>query len=289
VPPATGPIPDYVVIGHVTHDLQADGTVLPGGTALYSGLAASRLGCRVGIVTAGPVAADVAACLPDALIHCQPGDHVTRFVNRYVDGRRTQYLLGRAPAIDLAAIPAAWWQAPVVHLGPLAREIDPTGLPDVTPHWLAATPQGWLRHWDDTGLVRLGPPANLAALADAPLRALVVSEGGEADIATPIVEQVLARGGLVVITQGARGSRLLHGDSEQHVPSFPVDELDPTGAGDVFAAALLVRLAAGDTPLVAATFASAAAALTVTGRGVAAVPDAAAVARLLASAAPGGG
>jgi len=45
---------DYLVIGHVAHDLTPDGFRL-GGTAAYSALTAQALGLRVGIVTAsGP-------------------------------------------------------------------------------------------------------------------------------------------------------------------------------------------------------------------------------------------
>lgn len=275
-------IPDYVVIGHVTHDQQADGSVLSGGTALYGALAATRLGCRVGIVTAGPVAVDVAALMPDALLHCHPAEQATVFANRYRDGQRTQYLLGRAPTIDLATMPVAWWRAPVVHLGPLAGEIDPVALAGHAPRWLGATPQGWLRRWDATGLVALGPPADPVAFARASLRVLVMSEGAEATCAEPLFAPVLARGGLVVVTRGAAGSLLHQGNDIVPVGAYRVEEVDPTGAGDVFAAVLMVRLAAGDAPAAAAAYASAAGALTVTGRGLAAVPDGAAIDALMA-------
>ena len=45
---------DYLVIGHVAHDLTPEGSRL-GGTAAYAALTARALGYRVGIVTAaGP-------------------------------------------------------------------------------------------------------------------------------------------------------------------------------------------------------------------------------------------
>jgi hypothetical protein len=45
---------DYLVIGHVAHDLTPSGPRL-GGTAAYSTLTARALGLRVGVVTAsGP-------------------------------------------------------------------------------------------------------------------------------------------------------------------------------------------------------------------------------------------
>ena len=45
---------DYLVIGHVAHDLAPDGPRV-GGTVAYSALTARALGMKVGIVTAvGP-------------------------------------------------------------------------------------------------------------------------------------------------------------------------------------------------------------------------------------------
>ena len=45
--------PAYLVIGHITDDLQADGSILPGSTALYAAVTALRLGLRVAVATAG--------------------------------------------------------------------------------------------------------------------------------------------------------------------------------------------------------------------------------------------
>ena len=44
---------DYLALGHVTLDRQADGGYLPGGTVLFSTVQAARLGLRAGIITAG--------------------------------------------------------------------------------------------------------------------------------------------------------------------------------------------------------------------------------------------
>jgi len=46
------PTPDYVVVGHVTRDLDAQGGWRAGGTATYAALTAARLGVRVGVLTA---------------------------------------------------------------------------------------------------------------------------------------------------------------------------------------------------------------------------------------------
>ncbi|MBI2468198.1 MAG: hypothetical protein HYV62_10340, partial [Candidatus Rokubacteria bacterium] len=56
------------------------------------------------------------------------------------------------------------------------------------------------------------------------------------------------------------------------VAPAPAVEVEPTGAGDVFAAAFLIRYNATGDPWDAAAFAAVAGALTVEGEGIAGVP-----------------
>ncbi|SCF06559.1 ribokinase [Micromonospora haikouensis] len=56
-------------------------------------------------------------------------------------------------------------------------------------------------------------------------------------------------GGDVVLTLGREGSLLRRGDQEWHAPAEPVQAVDPTGAGDAFAAAYLLSVLAGLPPL----------------------------------------
>ena len=73
----------------------------------------------------------------------------------------------------------------------------------------------------------------------------------------------------VVVTDGERGAHVRQkgDDTCWHVPAHVVEAVDTTGAGDCFHGAYAVALAEGKPPLGAAVFASAAAALAVTGRG----------------------
>jgi sugar/nucleoside kinase (ribokinase family) len=78
-----------------------------------------------------------------------------------------------------------------------------------------------------------------------------------------------AQGKTVVLKQGESGCRVFTPDGDFAVPGFPVQEVDPTGAGDTFCAAftvaLLDGLERGRPDLVAvARFANAAGALAVT-------------------------
>src|SRR5437763_1153320 len=77
---------------------------------------------------------------------------------------------------------------------------------------------------------------------------------------------------LVALTRGAHGATLFVKSEPHDVAAFPAQEEDPTGAGDVFAAALLIRLYETDNPFEAARFASGAAARSVEARGAVRVP-----------------
>jgi len=79
-------------------------------------------------------------------------------------------------------------------------------------------------------------------------------------------------GKLVVLKNGKDGCVVynMSGDSDISrlaVPSYPVDEIDPTGAGDAFSAAFITALCEGRNPADAARFANALGALSVTKQG----------------------
>lgn len=83
---------------------------------------------------------------------------------------------------------------------------------------------------------------------------------------------VTARSGRVVVVhaaeQGCRVYQLTRaGLRIDPIPAYTVEAVDPTGAGDCFAAGFLVRRLAGDDPVTAAQFASACGALACTQRG----------------------
>jgi sugar/nucleoside kinase (ribokinase family) len=89
--------------------------------------------------------------------------------------------------------------------------------------------------------------------------------GAESDEAG--CRQWAQQGKLVVLKQGPRGSRVFHGDTDFEVASFPVTEVDPTGAGDSFSAGFTVALLEGMELRKAARFANAVGALAVTVKG----------------------
>jgi len=276
-----GPAPDLLVIGHVTCDLLADGTSRLGGTALYAAVTAARLGYRAAVYTAAGPELDLSPLRAVAGVEvvCRPAPSTTVFANRYSAGRRRQFLLGRAAEITPEDLPPAWQATRLVLLGAVAQEVAPSWAGLFPRATVAACLQGWLRAWDDAGRVSFSPWKEAKCWLPAFASAFLSLEdvGGRRARALAFARHCP----LLILTEGAQGATLYEQGRPRQVLPFRAQEVDPTGAGDVFAAAFLLRLAEGESPSAAARFAAAAAALSVQGPGIESIPDRAAVEALL--------
>ena len=256
-----------MAIGHLTKDLLAEGYAW-GGVA-YAALTAKGLGRRVGVVTsAGP---DMDRSLFEEMdLLCLPSPVTTTFRNIYGKGGRTQFIYARAEPIKGETIPLPWRESAIVHLGPVAQELEEEMVWLFPCSLVGITPQGWLRRWDEEGRVR--PQRWKGAEAILPRVVLMVSEEDLAGEAGALKDQ-LGLAAMAVVTRGKQGATLYHGGQKHHFapPETPV--VDPTGAGDIFAAAFLVRLAEAQDPCEAARFATVASSLSVARPGLAAIPS----------------
>ncbi len=269
-------IPDYLVIGTITKDLVPGGFTI-GGTVTYAAVTASRLGKRAAIVTS----AEADLILPDTLADVEvarvPSQATTTFQNVYLDGVREQYISALADPIGPDAVPTEWRQASLVHLGPLVSEIDESLVHLFPDSRVIATAQGWFRSWDEAGRVSLGTWTGAERLLPH-LTALIL---GEEDICGDpwCIERYVSSARTVVLTHGAHGSTVYHAGQVRHFPTRPANEVDLTGAGDVFAAAFLIRLdetaqsSEGEDPWEAARFANVVASFSVEGQGTSAIPS----------------
>jgi ribokinase len=70
-----------------------------------------------------------------------------------------------------------------------------------------------------------------------------------------------------VVTLGGDGAVLVEGAQTRRFQAFPVEAIDPTGAGDAFCGALAFSLSRGDALEEAVAFSSAAGAVSVTQAG----------------------
>lgn len=275
--------PEYLVIGHVTRDVAPAGGYVAGGTASYSALYAAHLDVRVGVLTSAARFPDVFDRLPSIQVCWHLSEATTTFENVYDrDGHRRQYVRAVADPLHPEHLPAAWRSSAIVHLGPLVQEVAP-GFVDAFPDdvLLGVTPQGWLRTWDDAGLVS---PVRWEGAERVLRRADVVVLSME-DLGGDLeeLERLRALARLLVLTDGRHGAVVYTDSRTIRVPAYDVREVDPTGAGDVFAAAFFVRLRECGDPLEAARFANCVASFLVETPGTTRVPTRAMVEERLRS------
>ena len=269
---------EFVAIGHIAKDLQADGFSL-GGSAAYGAVAALRMGLKPIIVTSLDPALDLGDALQGIDLYSVRSSSTTTFRNVYAGGRRTQLVEAVASPIGASDIPAPARSAPLVMLAPLAGEVssDLAGMfPKAT---VLASLQGWLRRWDGRGRVT---PAYWSGEDVLPqVDAAIVSV---TDVADPgLIDLWKRMVTVLIVTDGARGASLYVNATRHHVGPFAARQTDPTGAGDVFAAAYLLKYRETEEPLEAARFASCAASFCVERQGLGGVPTRAQVESRLAA------
>lgn len=262
--------PDFLVVGHITKDVQADGYTI-GGTVTYSALTARNLGWRAAVVTAAGPDLDAHELLRGVMTLRLPSTATTTFQNLYPDGHRVQYLRAVAESIPASAVPSAWRETPVVHLGPLTQELTPDLARVFERALIGVTPQGWMRQWDDRGRVspkKWESAAEVLSVADV----LIYSDEDVAH-APELIDVYAGLARIMIVTRSARGADLYYQGQRRHFPAFvPSAEVDPTGAGDVFAAAYLLKLRETDDPEFATHFANCVASFCVERPGILGIP-----------------
>jgi sugar/nucleoside kinase (ribokinase family) len=206
-------VPELLVLGHVTRDELDGGGARLGGAASYAARAAALLGVETALVTVAPPGDPLLAPLGDPLlaprlsVHCAPAEAMTTFALGYAGGRRSLALARRARALAPEDVPAAWRDAPVAYVGPVAGECDRALVASLRSRFVGAGLQGWLRRagpassWSGPVEPALAPEA----LAPPPVQLAVLSELDHPD-AGAIAARFAAAGAVVAITRGARGA-----------------------------------------------------------------------------------
>jgi sugar/nucleoside kinase (ribokinase family) len=290
-----------LVVGAASRDITGEdprGWRLGGGVT-YGALTLGRLGLRVralvGVDAEAATARELdllrAAGVVVALVRLESGPV---FEHREGPDGRRQRCLSPSDPIDPRGVPSDWLKsADAVLLAPVAGEL-PDGWGSAARGSLVALGwQGLLRDLAPGRDVTRRPPAASPILDAAGLVGVSTEDVPPGTDAADLLP-LLAPGATLVMTAAEGGGRILRGASggtarlDRRYPAIPSDGvIDPTGAGDVFLAAMLASLLQPslleglDDP---ATFAAAAASLVVEGRGLLGVPDLADVRRRAARA-----
>lgn len=240
---------DLVVVGHFTIDeviLGGERRTQAGGAALYTSIAAAKMGLRVGVVS--KVGYDYPKKYLDEIeakgidlsgvevLHDTP---TTRFILDYMGDERCLSLRGGCKPIgtpDLYDL-----RARAAHIAPVLDEVPAEVISELSERCeiLSLDPQGYVREISEGGTIE--PKAWFDAEALSRLRVFKSSMRelrGIAGLGNPwdAMERVRECGPEVVIaTGGRRGALMLVGEDRYRVPAFPMTTpIDPTGAGDAF-------------------------------------------------------
>lgn len=264
------PAPDFVAIGHVTLD-HFGAAVRPGGAALYAAVTADRLGLSAGILTSHADDFPLELLPPRIEVVSVPAAATTVFEHEEHGSERRLHVRATARPLAVDDLPEDWRDAEVVLLAPVVNEVDAALAAAFDGATVAAEAQGWLRDVARDGAVQPRTwPSPKGVLSR--LQALFLS-GADVRGQEAAMTEWVQRVPVAAVTAGARGALLYVNGDRYEVRPRRARQLDPTGAGDVFAATWLVRYRVSGDPWEAAEAAACAASLAVEGEGWSAVPD----------------
>ena len=261
---------DYLIVGHVAVDITPTGVQL-GGTVSYSALTARALGLRVGIVTSSAADAPLQALDGIQIVNI-PAEQSTTFENIKTESGRRQILHHQAAPILLEHIPQVWRTASIIHLAPIAGELDPSLAEQLSGKFLGITPQGWMRTWDENGQVAACVWENSEQVLSQAGAVVMSVEDVNRDLEQ--VEAMAHQTRILCLTEGEAGAVLYWNGDRRRFRPVKVQEVDATGAGDIFAAAFFMRYYNTRDPWEATRFATNLAARSVTRVGLNGIPTA---------------
>jgi 1D-myo-inositol 3-kinase len=261
---ATAPL--VTLIGNFTIDQLASGPA-PGGSVYYSGAAAAALGAEVRILSAlGPdfPLAAVREQFPFKLIPT-PAAETTSMRNTYRGSARFQELLSAGGTLRSSSWVPALGESDMVLLCPVFGEISEGLACRARGRLTGASLQGFMRTVEPDGRIATSAREDFLDW----LEGVDVLFYSDEDVAghPELVPAIRAAAPLVIETRGPSGAKLWNRGTARWITGTPVAEVDPTGAGDTFAMAFLVHLAAHGEPEAAAGFACRVAAWVVTQTG----------------------
>ncbi len=260
---------DYLLIGHLTCD-QLDHQCQLGGSVAYSALTAKALGLRPGIVTsfAEDLPLEQLGSIP---IINLPSLHNTTFQNISTPLGRIQKIFHQAERLDIYLVPHNWRNTPLLHLAPVAQEIEPNIIRHFPNSFVGITPQGWMRAWDTEGNVF--PTEWIESTFVLPYANAVVLSIEDVDHDENRIEEIAASCHILAVTEASEGSRVYwNGDVRRFRPPSNLIEIDSTGAGDIYATAFFIRLYDTRDPWEAGRFATQLASYSITRQALESIP-----------------
>jgi 1D-myo-inositol 3-kinase len=259
--------PEYLCIGHLTIDKTPEGDKI-GGTAAYASLTAKAMGLCTALYTTF-----TQQQLPSEFsqIHSkvQVETSMMTFENIYHEEKRTQHLLHTCNSLQLSGIPSQWSDTSIIHFGPIFHDIAPQSVSHFPNAFIGMTPQGWLRTLNGQ-IVRPKPWDWLRDyLPHADAVVISVEDVGYDEDAIRTMASISS---ILAVTEGFYGARIYHEGTVHRCHAPELTEIDPTGAGDIFATIFFIMLQKGTSPQLAGQIATKLASFSVLRRGLDSIP-----------------
>lgn len=257
-----------LTVGHVTHDRFGNRN-RAGGSAFYGARTMHALGARSRLVST--VGADFERHheLSGLELLLNVSGSTMTFENAYAAGRaRVQRVSAVGGPVTPRSLPAEWRKADVLFLAPVFGEVDVAAWFDAVDAPLVGLGlQGFLKGLgssNGTGHSVVPRPLEVARELLDRVDVVFLSDEDVVELTSgDFLSRLRSVVPIVALTEGARGSRVWTKTGEHRIGTFPAVVSDPTGAGDVFAAAFLFALSDGARPGEAAVLASAAASIVI--------------------------
>jgi sugar/nucleoside kinase (ribokinase family) len=263
------------LLGSLSIDLIDGGPPQPGGPPFHAARALRLLGRRAVVVTRCG-AGDRERLLPSLAalglpVTCLDGAATSTFAFRYEGDVRhfevvsagDPWTVEEARALQDGALADVQW----LHVGPVLSSDFPADT-------LAELAAGRRLSYDGHGLVRRSEPGPLRLDAEFDrgllehVSILKLAEEEAIAVAGSLETEALSALGPpeVLVTFGSEGALVVANGKAEHVHVHPLLDVDPTGAGDAFAAGYLAARSVGVAPLAAARQATAVVGTLLTGR-----------------------
>jgi sugar/nucleoside kinase (ribokinase family) len=264
------PTPNFVSIGHITHDIRKRKPE-PGGAALYAAYTAKQLGAHAGLITSFQRPYADSSLLNKIDICSQESASTTTFLYNTPSEGHLPMVSDIADPLEPRLVLSSWRTARIVLLCPVVNEFQGIGFVKLFPDALIGLcPQGAMRHHHPEG--RHSAPSRRTYREVMPFTTAIFLNEADMRHSAEVVQSYQRANGLVALIHPSREVSLYVENSEYHIPALSIAEANSPGANAVFASAFLINYAETNDPVEAATFAGSAIGLLQKARGIYSVP-----------------
>jgi sugar/nucleoside kinase (ribokinase family) len=225
-----------IIIGHCCLDEISENKFVPGGTAYYSCKIAEQFDFDIKLITSWGPNYEFGSQLSHLSIDVIDSQTTTVFKNLDLgEGKRKQYLKQKAKTLFIPEKNFEYYD--IAFFTPICNEVPFELIGKINARIKVATIQGWLRQVN--GDMSISPKSiDWSLLAD--LNIVIASQQDFSDFNNDI-KFLRKYVEYIIITKGDKGCVLYKKDKEIYIEAYPVNEIDSTGAGDIFSMAFLFK------------------------------------------------